>query len=185
MTIGKIKKGLELLLEDAAESEKMLTDQRDSQFFRRIYVRSVFTTIEGGIWVLKQVCLKANSIDGTKRKITISEYIILTEKSYDLKGNGNVRVTSKTINLLDNIKYTFKTINTLFEGEINIGVGNQSWERLIIAKNIRNRITHPKNETDLNISDEEILICEAVSSWFSYLVYECFMLFLKAEKKNK
>ncbi|MGH1519868.1 hypothetical protein [Chryseobacterium sp. JK1] len=184
MKIGTIKKGLELLLEDGAESEKILSENRDSQFFRRIYIRSVFTTIEGSIWVLKQVCLKAKSIDGTKRKINISEYMILAEESYDLKGNGDIKITSKTINLLDNIKFTFRTINRLFKGEINIGVGTKSWESLIIAKNIRNRITHPKSETDMIISDNEITVCEEVSSWFINLVFECFKLFLNSGKAS-
>ncbi|MPS74241.1 MAG: hypothetical protein E2590_13995 [Chryseobacterium sp.] len=183
MKIGTIKKGLEPLLDDAFESEKMLSENRSSQFFRRVYIRSIFAYIEGSIWVLKQVCLKAKSVDGVQRKISISEFTILTEETYDLKGNGDIKTGSKTINLLDNIKFTFKTINRLFNEEINLGIGTVSWDNLIKAKNIRNRITHPKSEIDMIISDKEIVICEEVCSWFNVLVHDCFNLFVDAGKK--
>lgn len=138
MKIETIKKGLEPLLDDAFESEKLLSENRGSQFFRRVYIRSLFAFIEGSIWVLKQVCLNAKSVDGAKRKISISEFAILTEETYDLKGNGDIKTGSKAINLLENIKFTFKTINRLFNGKISTGVGTVSWDKLIKAKNIRN-----------------------------------------------
>ncbi|MGV0827817.1 hypothetical protein ACTS9C_02835 [Empedobacter brevis] len=184
MKIGTIKKGLKPLLDDAFESEKILSENRSSQFFRRVYTRSVFAYIEGSIWVLKQVCLKAKSVEGLQRKISISEFTILTEETYDLKGNGDIKTGTKTINLLDNIKFTFKTVNRLFNGKINAGVGTASWDKLIKAKSIRNRITHPKNENDMIISDDEIIICEEVCSWFNVLVHDCFKLFVEPRNKS-
>jgi hypothetical protein len=82
------------------------------------------------------------------------------------------------------VKFTFKTINRLFNGKINSGVGTVSWDNLIKAKNIRNRITHPKSEIDMIISDDEIVICEEVCSWFNNLVHDCFKLFVDSGKKS-
>jgi len=183
MKIGEIKKALEPLLDDAFESENMLIKNKDSQFIRRIYIRSVFAYIEGSIWVLKQVCLKAKSVKGKNRKINIPEFAILTEQTYDLQNNGNIKVKTKIINLLDSIQFTFKTINKLFKGEIDYGIGGSSWNKLIKAKNIRNRITHPKTESDMIVSDEEIVICEEVCGWFNALVNSCFNLFLESGKQ--
>jgi hypothetical protein len=185
MNIGTIKKGLMPLLMDAAECEKLLTDNHDSQFYRRLYVRSVFAYIEGSIWILKQVCLKAKSIEGHYRKISIPEYSILIEESYDLKNNGDIKKVSMYVNLFDNIKFTFKTINKLFKGDINLGIGTSSWDKLILAKKIRNRINHPKNETDMIISDEEISACEEASGWFDDLVMDCFTLFMNSSNRKK
>ncbi|KUJ51825.1 hypothetical protein [Chryseobacterium sp. JAH] len=185
MKVGDIKKGLEPLLDDAFESEELLSKNRNSQFYRRVYIRSLFAYVEGSIWVMKQVCLKAKSIDGIQRKINISEYSILTEESYELKGNGDIKTGSKAINILDNIKFTFKTINKLFNGNLDFGVGSTNWEKLIIAKNVRNRITHPKNEKDMIISDDEILICEEVCSWFNILIHDCFNLFIESGNRIK
>lgn len=183
MKLGTIKKGLEPLLNDAFEAEKFLAENKESQFFRRLYIRSVFAYIEGSIWVLKQVCLNAKSADGEKRKISIAEYSILTEESYDLKGNGNIKTVTKNLNLLDNIKFTFKTINELFKGKIELGVGTKSWDNLITAKKIRNRITHPKSEKEMVVHDNEIELCENVCSWFNLLVKDCFDQFIKSTEK--
>jgi hypothetical protein len=46
MDIGTIKNGLKPLLNDAFESEKILSENRSSQFLRRVYIRSVFAYIE-------------------------------------------------------------------------------------------------------------------------------------------
>lgn len=182
MKLGVIKTALAPLLDDAYESEKLLAENRDSQFIRRLYIRSVFSYIEGSIWVLKQVCLNAKSVSGEKRKITLSEYSILAELSYDLKSNGDIKTTIKILSLLDNIKFTFKTINRLFQGNINLGTGTESWNNLITAKNVRNRITHPKSEQAMTVSNEEMAVCEAVCTWFNILVHQCFQLFLESGK---
>ena len=185
MKIGTIKNGLEPLLDDAFEAEKFLAENKDSQFFRRLYIRTVFAYIEGSIWILKQVCLNAKSSTGQKRKISLSEYSILSEETYDLKNNGNIKTVSKNLNLLDNIKFTFKTINKLFVGNIDIGTGTKSWDNLIDAKKIRNRITHPKSEKEMFVENNEIEICEEVCSWFNLLVKECFDTFTEGtENKN-
>jgi len=183
MKIGTIKNGLEPLLNDAFEAEKFLGENKESQFFRRLYIRSVFAYIEGSVWILKQVCLNAKSANGEKRKISLSEYSILTEESYELKNNGNIKTVSKNLNLLDNIKFTFKTVNKLFNGKIELGVGTKSWDNLIDAKKVRNRITHPKSDKEMFVDDNEIENCEKVCSWFNLLVKDCFDEFIKSAEK--
>ena len=129
--------------------------------------------------------MNAKSSTGQKRKISLSEYSILSEETYDLKNNGNIKTVSKNLNLLDNIKFTFKTINKLFVGNIDIGTGTKSWDNLIDAKKIRNRITHPKSEKEMFVENNEIEICEEVCSWFNLLVKECFDTFTEGtENKN-
>lgn len=184
--IGNIKDSLEPLLNDAFESEEYLLKNNTSQFARRIYIRSVFSYVEGSIWVFKQVCFKVKPSGNAKRKMSISEFAVLNEESYELKRNGDIKVVTKNLNLLDNIKFTFKMLNKLFGGELDIGTGTESWANLIKAKNIRNRITHPKKVEDLTITDEEIKVCEDVCSWFNTLSSETFKLWIESsEKANK
>ncbi|WP_417590676.1 hypothetical protein [Owenweeksia hongkongensis] len=185
MKIGDIKDSLEPLLNDAFEAEEYLSKNNSSQFARRIYIRSVFSYLEGSIWVFKQVCFKAKPSDNSRRKMSISEYAILNEESYELKGNGDITVTTKNFNLLDNIKFTFKMLNKLFGGELEIGTGTESWTKLIEAKNVRNRITHPKRIEDLTIEDSEIETCQEVCSWFNILSHETFKLLLESGEKAK
>ena len=166
MTIGDFFDSLEPLLSDAAEAEENLEKQPESQFARRVYIRSVFAYIEGSVWILKNVCLNTKPKNGKARKVSVAEIAILLEESYQLKNNGNIRITKNNVKLLENLKFTFKYINHLFTGKIDLQLDTENGVHLKIAKEIRNRLTHPKQVSDLTISDKEIYICQKVCGWF-------------------
>lgn len=44
------------------------------------------------------------------------------------------------------------------EGDINLEITHTEWENIINLIKIRNRITHPNLDSDLNISDEELKV---------------------------
>ncbi len=174
MKLRDIKKSLNPLLEDAFESEILLNSNKSSQFARRTYVRTLFSYIEGTIWILKQVCLNAEAPKSNVRSIEIGELLILREEMFELKSNGSIKKTALHLNLLDNLKFIFKTLNRLFVGHIELGTGTANWTNLIEAKKIRNRITHPKDSESFEISDEEIKLCQEVCSWFNILIKKSF-----------
>lgn len=180
MKIKDIQEPLFILLEDALAAEQYL-DKNDSQFARRSYVRSIFAYIEGSVWILKQVCLKAKPLSGV-RKIHVAEYALLAEETYELKANGDPNTRTKFLRLPDNIRFLFKLINRLFNANIDIGIGTQTWDSLLEAIKIRNRITHPKNASAFKITDEDIKLCQDVCSWFNDLVNETFKEFVKSPR---
>ena len=98
------------LLEDAAEAESNLDKNPTSQFARRTYIRTIFSCVEGTVWVLKDVCFKAKPTSG-KRTMSVAEFSLLKEVSYELKNNGEIGTSAKFLRLPDNIRFTFKTIN--------------------------------------------------------------------------
>lgn len=182
MKIGDIKEPLLILLEDAHAAEQYL-EGADSQFARRAYIRSIFAYIEGSVWILKQVCLKAKPLSG-ERRISPVEYALLAEESYELKNNGEPKVQTKFLRLPDNIKFTFKLINKLFKANIELGVGSKEWINFQKAIEIRHRITHPKNIKVFAISDEEIQMCQQVCSWFNELVHRFFQALIELPGKS-
>jgi hypothetical protein len=121
MKLGDITKPMVKLLEDASEAEELL-EEKDTQFFRRAYIRSLFSSTEGIIWLMKQVCLGAKSPD-KRRRISIADYAMLADQSYDLKNNGETSVQTKFLKLPDNLRFTIKTINRLFNSELDLEVG--------------------------------------------------------------
>lgn len=179
MTIGQIKDSLMALLEDAEEAEAYLDANPKSQFARRTYIRSIFSCIEGVIWILKDVCFNAKPLKG-KRTISVAEYALLKDESYDLKNNGETATSSKFLRLSDNIKFTFKTINKLFRSEIELKIGKKEWTNFLESIEIRNRITHPKKTTSFTITDEEITICKKTSGWFNELTHKSMQAFVKS-----
>lgn len=183
MTIGQIKDSLMPMLEDAAEAESNLDKNPKSQFARRTYIRSIFSCLEGTVWILKDVCFKAKPTSG-KRTMSVAEFSLLKEVSYELKNNGEIGTSAKFLRLPDNIRFTFKTINKLFKSEIDLGIGKKSWNEFLEALEVRNRITHPKQATSFIITDKEIEACKNTSSWFNELTHQSIKAFMSVSSSN-
>jgi hypothetical protein len=156
------------MLEDAHWAEKALDDD-DNQFTRRAYIRNIFSLIEGSIWVLKQTVLFAPVQNGGEKKLTVAEYALLSDKTFDLKSNGQPKEQTKFLKLPDNVKFTFTILEKYFNTEFNLGIGTIEWENFLTAQSIRNRIAHPKTSSQFEVTDEEIAICKATCSWFNEL----------------
>ena len=164
MILRELRDPLVVLLHDADEAEAYLNANPESQFSRRIYVRSIFSTIEGSIWILKTACLAGTDAKG-RQFFTPAELALLREESYELKSNGEVKVSIKFLKLPDNIRFVYKFINKRFKSDIDIGSGGKKWEEFLASLEIRNRITHPKDTSAFLISDEETEVCRRTSQW--------------------
>jgi len=55
----------------------------------------------------------------------------------------------------------------LFGTTVDLPVGSTSWQEFLTAIEVRNRITHPKDTADLQVSDNEIAVCKRVCGWFN------------------
>lgn len=173
------------MLDDAHWAEKAL-EIDDNQFTRRAYIRNLFSFIEGSIWILKQTILGSPTLDGTQKKISIAEYSILSDKSYNLKNNGKIKEQTKFVKLPDNIKFTFSMIEKYLKIESDLDTGSTLWNNFILAQKIRNRITHPRKSSDFEVTNDEIFICKEACSWFNDLVMNVFNgLILRAKGNDK
>jgi len=121
MKLGEITQPLVELLRDAEQAENYL-DGHDSPFFRRAYIRSTMAAIEAIVWFLKQTCVKAAA--GSQSQLSVAEYSLLSDKTYDLKNNGEVNVQTKFLKLPDNVRFAIKTCNRLFGTTVDLQVGS-------------------------------------------------------------
>lgn len=169
MKLGEIKDRLMPMLEDAQWAEEAL-EREDNQFTRRAYVRSLFSLIEGSIWVLKQTVLHAPASNGNVKRISAAEYALLSDKTYDLKSNGQPKEQVKFLKLPENFRFTFSVLEKYFKTELDLGVGTTDWNNFLEAQTIRNRITHPKASFEFEVTDSEIIICKETCSWFNELI---------------
>lgn len=165
MTFKDLRDAYLNLLEDSALAETLL-GEIDIPFHRRTYIRTIFASIEGSVWLMKQVCLFAvESPDSPE--MPISEYLLLKETNYSLKGNGDIREQSNFLSLTDNLQFTVKVVNYRHSAGIDLGVGTTAWQNFQEAIKIRNRITHSKSSDDYAITDSEMQLCINVSHWFN------------------
>ncbi|WP_020606532.1 hypothetical protein [Spirosoma spitsbergense] len=155
------------LLHDSALAE-LLLETADVPFHRRTYIRTIFASIEGCVWIMKQVCLYAEKSPDAP-EMPISEYLLLSETEYSLKSNGDIREQARFLSLNDNLQFVTKVVNYRHSAGIELGVGTKAWQNFQDAIKIRNRITHPKSSDDVTITDTEMQLCIGVSHWFNGL----------------
>lgn len=161
------------MLEDAGWAERLL-DGDNTQFTRRAYVRNVFAMMEGCIWALKEAVLRAPTAGGRPKIFARGEYELLSDTSYDLKANGEVKEQVKYLRLPENVRFTFRVLGKYFGGTYDLGVGGKGWQAFLTAQAVRNRITHPKTCQEFQVSDAEIEQCQLACSWFNDLVMSFF-----------
>jgi hypothetical protein len=184
MKLGSIINRLMPMLEDARWAEEAL-NKDDNQFTRRAYIRNVFSMIEGSIWVLKQIVLHAPVERGKIKRLSAAEYALLSDKTYELKSNGETKELVKHLKLPENVRFTFNVLFKYFNAEIDLGVGTLTWSNFLAAQSIRNRIAHPKNPEAFIISDDEIVICKETCSWFNQCMVLLFETLAATSNTNK
>ena len=71
------------------------------------------------------------------------------------------------IKLLANLIYSFDAYGRAFGIDGALDISDNRWDSLKRALKIRHRITHPKNLTDLVISNQEWQLIENAKDWFN------------------
>jgi hypothetical protein len=125
-----------------------------SQPERRIYVRSVFATIEAWIYAMKQMALKWHP-DPMCPTISEAERAFAQELEYKLTDSGEVESRRAKISLEVNLRFAFRLFAKSGYLTSDLDVSGSEWQVFRRAIKIRDRITHPKSVSDLNISDDD------------------------------
>jgi phage anti-repressor protein len=139
-------------------------NERSKQQARRIYARSVFSYIEGIVFQLKQLALAQGKKDGVE--FSVAERLLIDGEKFSVKNNGEVDSKIETIELLANIRLAEKLFVKGYSSSYKADYSDVGWGKLKTAKRIRNRLTHPKCNNDLNISDEDFGILTDADKWF-------------------
>jgi len=153
------------LLSSDVKAASALSRDNDSQFIRRAYIRSVFSMIEGNIFQMKAIILKA--FEDGRITLSLAEQALLREESYELANNGACKVQQKFIHLQQNIKFTLALFARMYGELFEPDTSAHGWDSFNTAIKIRNRITHPKSPGEFNIMDNEIPIIEEAIAWFA------------------
>jgi hypothetical protein len=192
-TFGDVTRRIQKLLEDAREAENYLKNN-DSQFARRAYIRSFFAYMEGTVWLLKQLIFQtvfqSKSIGYflEKEKMSLADFALLSDKSFDLKDNGEACEQQKFLPFLKNLQFAVKIMERFTETPIDLKTDSVTWSHFIQTIKIRNRITHPKIAAEIDITDKEIKHAIEVCTWFNSIVKCCVeafhIRFLKHQSKK-
>lgn len=142
-------------------------DNPKTDWWKRSAYRAMFAWIEGYVYGMKQVVLRAYMV-GTAIELSRSELSFLYEETYSID-KGKTRTKNVFVRLESNIRFTFSVFERIYNLEPMIDAGSQDWQNFCSAIEVRNRLTHPKAADDLNVTEKELMLLTSVLNWFNRL----------------
>jgi hypothetical protein len=148
------------LIEDVISATHTL-DVGDNQLNRRHLIRVLFAAIEGLVWTYREDILGiAKSTD----TLTAKEEYAFSEVTYQVTPQGKITEQARFVPILGMFRLTTRLAQRI-DTTLEVRFDDAGWNALKLATDIRNRITHPKTEADLQISDIDLKTCRAGFDW--------------------
>ncbi len=123
--------------------------QNDTPIHRRNFIRSVCSNIEGTLnWLMKQLSNNAAALSA-------KEKVAFQEQQLHVKDNGEVVVSALHLKTKVKIKMVFKFLSK-YPGGDKINLQDNNFNKLNNSFKVRDRLMHPKNDSDLEVSEQEV-----------------------------
>jgi hypothetical protein len=152
-----------LVLGHDANDHYLAIQNDDSQSHRRAYIRSVFAFIEGTLHCMKMTTFHLGRVLGT---ILIQELLVLNGEAFDVDDKGNIVARTFYPKFLNNVKFSFKSFSKIFDSSFKLNLEGDGWKHLQKAVKVRDRLMHPKEITELQVTDAEVQLTKKAFDWF-------------------
>ncbi|MEZ8105656.1 hypothetical protein [Vibrio cortegadensis] len=157
------------LLENAERDSPGCSIEVDVSFESRILVRALFAYIEAVAFSMKLKAVKICHEEGIK--LTDAEYFFAVEKKHEIKENGETFIRPAQIRFLPNLRFAFNITAKSFGKTATFDPNTEWWVCLKQAVKIRDRLTHPKLPTDLDIYPDELInVMKARAGFDKYIM---------------
>lgn len=140
-------------------------EKLNDQFYRRLFLRNIFSIIETYLFITKEIIKSKLVIDKNSNQLSWAAMLVLSEKKVFLDKQGNVDMKDEFQSFEPSLRFTFNTFANVF-GSTLPNYGDSNFEKLKKLSKRRNDITHPKSAIDLIISDQEVKDTFSMFSWF-------------------
>lgn len=141
----------------------------DVPFWRRALVRAFASNVEGACFVWRQVAIRLICSDNS-RQIPVTKLALLQDKEFRVQKNGKLKEDRQRQASIGYIAFTFRTcaeLLTIPSDEIDRWFSDDGWRRFQDAIDVRDRLTHPKQPFDVEISDEGAALVSGAFHWFA------------------
>ena len=157
-------------------------DLEDVQATRRDLIRTMFAAIEGASWEYRDhVRSVATDLDMLPPLVEMA----LSETTYRVAENGEIDEQVRYISMPAMIRLTTRLAESICPG-FELDFKNDGWASFKTSIKIRNRITHPKSISDLEITDAEITVCQSAYFWIiNLLLYFTELTLLESSRRTK
>ena len=168
----------DLLSKELYTDLKIISEQiksKDCQTWRRLYVKSILSTIESQLSFLKSHIKITGEID----------YLGLSEEEEAMIFGKKIDGKFRKLSFLENLKHTIELFSVVNYAFLKLKKDTGMWNSLVVLVKIRNRITHPSNSSDILISDKDVKICEQAFNYFQDNLIILFKACEEGLKKTK
>ena len=143
------------VLADDVFQAKQRMENSPTESHRREFIRATHAAIEAQSWQLKMYVIE-HVLD--KKTASHHEVSALKEESYAINNKGEIHIQPRGYSLKVSLRVVFAILKK-YGVPIQVDFGSSEWENIDRAVNIRNRVTHPKNMTDISVSIEDAECC--------------------------
>lgn len=154
-----------LLVGDVIAARERLNASH-TQTARRDVVRASLAAVEGMICMAREHVRRALA---DLEELTPVADLALRELSYAVSENGRLIEQVRGLPLVTAVRLVVSQAK-IISPEISVEFAGGGWSNLCQAIKIRNRITHPKPDQDLAISDKDLAVVESGLLWLQATV---------------
>lgn len=145
---------------------------------RRTLVRAVFAMIEGITYRIKQTALELDDV--LDRRLTVTERMAINEQTGRVDDSEQVKVRKESPTLGGSVRFAFNMLEKVTCSEFELDVGEVGWGAFKESISVRDRITHPKQASDLEVKNAEIASLITAHIWFLRSLVTAMMLAIRA-----
>jgi len=191
--LSEDKKVIDSLLDDINQCEEKIKDN-DSQFYRRSFIRTFFSLTEAITFMFRRhamysveldiQCKASNALRNDANKEIhkkkwfessklLHEWSLLSHEFYAPGETGKLKRQERKIPFINYVAFSIRAYSQHSRWfDCSTFFADNGWNDFKKSAKIRNRITHPKSEEDILISEEDMKIVESASVWFQCVIRE-------------
>lgn len=154
------------------DTAKSILDAEDGPFNRRVYIRALFAYLEGSSFFMRR-----NAEELLKKRREFGKLVnpetefLLRDVIPSIASEGRVVCKKHKVPFADHFAFTFRTFIEALEIQKD-PFCETGWADLKKALIVRDRLTHPKLQSDVEISDQDLFYCQSGIAWLGRIYSE-------------
>ena len=161
------------------ENALQLKREKPTQFACRNLFRTFFAFVEGLTFQFRQVTLASLA---ETNYLTTPELALLREKRFQLDNKGLPVEKENNQSLLPNLLFSVRCYAKNHGAIYQPDTSHNGWESMKKAVAVRDRLTHPKSASGLEVKEEDLECFSAGSEWWEKTLHEMFAACDQADK---
>lgn len=153
------------LVSDFSHAVGQWRQDRTSQFWSRTAIRCLCAAVEARLFTFRKMAEEMALVSGVQ--FNREEVEILTEQKASIGPKGILTTRPGFIPFPDSVKESFRLFGKAVGATITIDYGVAGFSMLCKTFEVRNRLMHPKQPFDVQVSTQDVDTADHGIGWFS------------------